>query len=137
MGTLALILLDTQAALWLDSGDAKLGPRSRQEIDRAWQSEGIAISAITFWETAMLRDKGRIRFPEDVLRWHRMLLDQGYVEIPINGEIAARAGLLPDMHGDPADRIIVATALEGHHLVTSDRKILSWPGQLTRLDARQ
>ena len=132
-----MILLDTQAALWLDSGDVKLGPRARQEIDRAWQSEGVAISAITFWETAMLRDKGRIRFPDDVLQWRLILLAQGYVEIPVDGEIAADAGLIPDMHGDPADRIIVATALEGHQLITSDRKILSWPGHLTRLDASQ
>ena len=132
-----MILLDTQAALWMDSGDARLGPRSRQEIERAWQSEGIAVSAITFWETAMLRDKGRIRFPDDVLSWRRVLLRQGYIEIPVNGEIAARAGALPDIHGDPADRIILATALEGHQLITSDRKLLGWPGQLSRLDARQ
>ena len=85
----------------------------------------------------MLRDKGRIRFPDDVLEWRRVLLGQGYIEIPVTGEIAARAGLSPDIHGDPADRIIVATALGGHQLITSDRKILAWSGQLTRLDARQ
>lgn len=131
------MLLDTQATLWHRLGDPQLGSRAREAIDQAWLSNELAISAITFWETAMLRDKGRIRFPDDVLQWRLMLLAQGYVEIPINGEIAARAGLLPDIHGDPADRIIVATALEGHHLVTSDRKILAWPGQLARLDARQ
>jgi len=131
-----LILLDTQAALWLDSGDPRLGPHSRQEIERAWQSEGIAVSAITFWETAMLRDKGRIKFPDDVLRWRRILLGQGYIEISVTGEIAARAGLIPGMHGDPADRIIVATGLEGHQIITSDMKILAWPGQLSRMDAR-
>ena len=64
----------------------------------------------------MLRDKGRIRFPDDVLGWRRVLLGQGYIEIPVNGDIAARAGLLPDLHGDPADRIIVATALEDTRL---------------------
>ena len=85
----------------------------------------------------MLRDKGRIRFPDDVHRWRRILLSQGYIEIPVNGEIAARAGQLPDIHGDPADRIIVATALEGHLLVTSDRKILDWPGRMLRFNARQ
>jgi PIN domain nuclease of toxin-antitoxin system len=85
----------------------------------------------------MLRDKGRIRFPDDVLRWRRILLPQGYVEIPVSGEIVTIVGSLPSMHGDPADRIIVATALEGHQLITSDRKILAWPGQLPRLDVRQ
>ena len=132
-----MILLDTQASLWHRLGDPQLGPRARETIEEAWFSNQLAVSAITFWETAMLRDKGRIRFPDDVLSWRRVLLGQGYIEIPVNGEIAARAGLIPDMHGDPADRIIVATALEGHQLITSDRKILAWPGQLTRLNARQ
>ena len=131
------MLLDTQATLWHRLGDPQLGPQTRETIEQAWFSNQLAISAITFWETAMLRDRGRIRFPDDVHRWRRILLGQGYIEIPVNGEIAARAGLIPDMHGDPADRIIVATALEGHQLITSDRKILAWPGQLPRLDARR
>ena len=52
--------------------------------------------------------------------------------------------MLPDTHtalwlraGDPADRIIVATALQGHTLVTGDRTILAWDGNLARLDARE
>ena len=85
----------------------------------------------------MLREKGRLRFPVDVLQWRRELLAQEIVEIPITGLIAASAGLLDNMHGDPADRLIVATALEGHRLITSDRQILAWPGQLSRIDARQ
>lgn len=65
------------------------------------------------------------------------MLDQGVVEIMVDGEIAVRAGLLPDVHGDPADRIIIATALEGHQLVTADQRILDWPGSMSRLDARE
>ena len=68
--------------------------------------------------------------------WRRDLLDRGVIEIPVDGGIATRAGLLPDMHGGPADRIIVATALEGHQLVTADGKILQWPGPLSKLDAK-
>ena len=85
----------------------------------------------------MLKDKGRIVFPDDVLLWRRGQLASGWTEIPVNGEIAARAGALPNIHGDPADRIVVATAQEGHLLVTSDRQILAWPGPLQCLDARQ
>ena len=48
---------------------------------------------------------------------------------------AFRAATLTDFHADPADRLIVATALAGHRLVTSDRRILEWPGKLSRLDA--
>ncbi len=85
----------------------------------------------------MLIQKGRISLPIALDSWRRDLLDYGLAEIPVDAEIAARAGFLPNLHGDPADRIIVATALQGHTLVTSDRRILDWPGQLPRLDARR
>ena len=56
---------------------------------------------------------------------------------PVNGLIAARAGLLPNLHGDPADRLIVATALEGHQLITADERMLAWPGNLDRVRATE
>lgn len=131
-----MILLDTQVLLWLRLGSSRLGPRSLHEIERAWQYDEIGVSAISFWEVAMLKEKGRLRFHEDVGLWRREQLEQGVVEIPVDGEIAVRAGLLPDAHGDPADRIIIASALEGHRLVTADQRILDWPGTLSTLDAR-
>ena len=132
-----MMLLDTHTALWLRAGDARLGPVARAEIQRAWESDAVALSAISFWEIAMLRDKDRIRYPIDVELWRREFLAQGMVEIPIDGEIAARAGFLEAIHADPADRIIVSTALKGHTLVTADQAILEWPGNLHRLDARE
>ena len=83
----------------------------------------------------MLYEKGRLELLVDIGTWRVSLLNEGLVEVPVDGEIAARAGLLPDMRGDPADRIIVATALDRHRLVTADRRILEWPGRLNRLDA--
>ncbi len=130
-----MILLDTHVMLWLRLGVPRLGTNARREIDQAWQSNEVGVSAISFWEVAMLKDKGRIRFPMDVGRWRREQLAQGLIEISVDGEIATRAGLLPNMHGDPADRLIVATALSGHRLVTADQRILDWSGQLNRLDA--
>lgn len=130
-----MILLDTHVMLWLRLGEPRLGTNARREIDQAWQSNEVGVSAISFWEVAMFKDKGRIRFPMDVELWRREQLAQGLVEISVDGEIAARAGLLPNMHGDPADRLIVATALAGHRLVTADQRILDWSGRLSRLDA--
>ena len=130
-----MILLDTQVMLWLRSGDPKLGAQARIEIDRAWHSDGVAVSAISFWEVAMLKQKGRLRFPEDVGMWRREQLDQGIAEVPVDGDIGIRAAELTDFHGDPADRIIVATALGGHQLVTADRRILEWSGAVNRLHA--
>ena len=129
------MVMDTHAALWLRAGDAKLGPVARVEIQRAWEAEAIAISAISFWEMAMLREKGRIGYPDDVSLWRREQLGQGLIEIPVDGEIGIRANALIDFHADPADRIIVATAMNGHQLVTADRRILDWPGGLRCLDA--
>ena len=82
-------------------------------------------------------EKGQLRLDTDLLSWRRRFLDTGISEVPVHGEIAARAGLLPLIHGDPADRLIVATALAGHQLVTADRRILDWPGNLHRQDAAE
>ena len=80
----------------------------------------------------MLREKGRIAFPKDVSLWRREQLEQGIIEIPIDGEIGIRANELADFHTDPADRIIGATALRGHRLVTADERVLVWNGSLDR-----
>ena len=61
-----MILLDTHTALWLRAGDPKLGPVARAAIERAWQAAEVAMSAMSFWEMAMLREKGRIEYPEDM-----------------------------------------------------------------------
>ena len=132
-----LLLLDTNALLWMRIGDRRLGNIARREVERAWQSDELAVSAISFWEVGMLVDKGRINLADDVQVWRRDLLEQGMVEIPIDGETAIRSVQLTDFHADPADRLIVATALAGHRLVTSDRRILEWPGKLNRLDATE
>jgi len=131
-----LILLDTHVLIWQEQGDLRLGPQARRVIARALQEDRTAVSAISFWEVGMRVQKGRLDLFFDLGVWRRDLLDRGLIEIPVDGGIATRAGLLPNIHGDPADRIIVATALEGHQLVTADGKILRWPGQLGGLDAR-
>ena len=131
-----MILLDTHVSLWLRLGDARLGLVARAEIQRAWESDEVGLSAISFWEMAMLRERRRIRHPDDVGQWRQEHLSQGMIEIPVDGEIGIRASGLENFHADPADRIIVATALSGHRLVTPDEQILAWAGNVDRLDAR-
>ena len=128
-------LLDTHTLLWLRAGDPKLGPAAREEIQRAWEANEVAVSAMSFWEIAMLKEKGRIIYPDDVGLWRLQQLSEGLIEIPVDGAIGIRANSLQDFHPDPADRIIVATALEGHQLITADKFILAWSGDLDRLDA--
>ena len=132
-----MILLDTHAALWLRVGDRRLGSLARAEIQEAWEGHEVAVSAMSFWEMAMLKAKGRIVFPEDVGLWRLEQLGQGLIEIPFDGDIGIRASALADFHADPAGRIIVATALGGHRLVTADERILAWTGNVVRLDARE
>jgi PIN domain nuclease of toxin-antitoxin system len=131
-----LTLLDTHVLIWHESGDSKLGPQARRAFGRALQDGEAAVSAISFWEVGMRIRKGRLDLLLDPDAWRRDLLNQGLIEIPIDGGIASRAGLLTKIPGDPADRIIVATALEGHRLMTADQQILEWPGPLRCMSAR-
>ena len=131
------MLLDTHVMLWLRLGDERLGAGARSAIDQAWRVDDVCVSAISFWEVALLKRRRRIKFPEDVGRWRREQLEQGVAEIPVDGAIGIRAATLTDFHADPADRLIVATALGGHQLVTADHRILSWSGHLRRLDAAE
>lgn len=132
-----MILLDTHVIIWLSTGDRRLGQQANHEITGALLEDNAAISAISLWEIGMRVQKNHINLGLTLDAWRRALIDDGFTEIPVDGEIAMRAVLLPEMHGDPADRLIVATALGGHRLVTADRRILDWPGSLDRLDAAE
>ena len=132
-----MLIMDTHTLVWLRYGDNRLGNDARRESELAWRNNDAAVSAFTFWEVAMLRGKDRLYSPDDVTGWRRELLGQGLIEIPVDGDIGILANALANFHSDPADRIIVATALGGHRLVTADERILTWGGSLDRLDARQ
>lgn len=86
----------------------------------------------------MLVDKGRIALPLAVEGWRAGLLSAGLVEIPLDGRIALAAAGVADLHRDPADRLIVASAgVRNATLVTADEKLLAWNADLPRLDARR
>ena len=133
--TESVILLDTHVLIWLRSGDRRLGSTARREIDRALEVGDAAASSISFWEVALLAERRRIELDFEVGEWRQLLLREGLLEMPVNGDIAIRAAKLEGLRRDPADRLIIATALEGHQLVTADRQILDWQSSLDRLDA--
>ena len=131
-----MILLDTHILIWLDQGNTSLGPQAREAIDRALQSNLLAVSAITFWEASLLQRKGRIQLPE-AQGWRISLLGMGLIEIPIDGKIGIYSNNLADFHPDPADRLIVSSAIQHNAtLVTADQRILDWGGSVMRLDGR-
>ena len=127
--------MDTQALLWWNSGDPKLGPNARREIENAARTGQLAVSAISFWEIGWLLARRRLSLDLDIETLRAELLADGLVELPLTGEMAVRAAKSPNLHSDPADRFIVAVALDGHPLLTADRLILDWPGDLDRIRA--
>lgn len=137
-----MILLDTNVAVWLFQADPQLAPTGRRRIERERSAEGVCISAITCWELSMLVDKGRLVLGRDPLDWIEAALAEPGVHLaPISPDIGVEAGRLPPgIHGDPADRIIVATARHlGCPLLTTDRKIIAYAktGHVQAIDARR
>jgi PIN domain nuclease of toxin-antitoxin system len=132
-----MILLDTHAAIWLTTGHG-LGKRSQRIADKALNDDDLTISAISFWELAMLIAKGRLRALKSLGEQRAKMLAAGIHELPITGEIAILACEIEDLHGDPADRIIAATAIvHNAALMTADANLLGWKHQLKRQDAEQ
>jgi PIN domain nuclease of toxin-antitoxin system len=89
------------------------------------------VSAITPWEIGILVSKKRIDLYRDVMDWVRDALSlPGVSLVPLSAEIAVGSTRLPwEMHADPADRILVATARNlGATLVTADRALLNMAG---------
>ena len=131
------ILLDTNALIWAMDGDQRLGLASRDMADQALRDNLLFVSPISFWEVALLTRRGRLTLAYSSGEWRRITLGLGIVEIPLTGEIGILAAELEGLPGDPADRIITATALlRGQTLLTSDRRILDWQGLVARHDAR-
>ncbi len=131
-----MIVLDTHALIWLTTANRKIGRRAGALIDEQWNFGAVAVSAISFWEVALLSSAGRVKLP-DVAQWRLGRLANGLIELPLDGESAVRAAGLAGLPGDPAGRFIVATALAHHAtLVTADERILGWAGKLDRFDAR-
>lgn len=122
------LLLDTHVALWLDSGDNRLRSATQAMIDGCWRNGGtICLSAITVWEIALLVDTGRIVLDLPIEAWiERFLQRPGIQPVPLGHRAASRSYRLhPLEHRDPADRLLIATAIElGCPLVTYDERIL-------------
>ena len=133
-----MVLLDTHALIWVVEGNGRLGRRASRLVDAELQADHLGVASISFWEIAMLVKRGRLTVEPSVDQWRLRVLGLGVEEIPLTGDVAISAVRLPDLHHDPADRFIMATAMAtGATLVTADDRILRWPGTLNRHDARR
>jgi PIN domain nuclease of toxin-antitoxin system len=121
------LLLDTHVALWLDNGDERLRGSTLSLIEGCWKSGGkILISAVTAWEIAQLASSGRIDLDLPAAEWiERFVDDPGIEAVPLTHRAATGAYRLRHLeHRDPADRLLIATAIElACPLVTYDARI--------------
>lgn len=117
------LLLDTHVFLWWLVNDQRLGERARGFIQDP--KNQIFVSAATTWEISIKRALGKISAPEDM---SSIIDDEGFIALSINAYHGDQAGLLPDLHKDPFDRMLIAQAQsEGLVLVTADEKIFKYP----------
>lgn len=122
-----MVVLDTHAWIWWADDPARLSRAARDAITEA---DPIGVSAISCWEVGMLALGGRITLDRDVSRWVRQALGQpGVVALPIEPKVALDAARLEreGFVGDPADRLIYATARDtGAVLVTRDERLRAY-----------
>ena len=123
------IVLDTHILIWLLNSDKKISLKIVDYCTKVSKSNFLLISAISIWEIAMLEKKKRISFFQPISQWVEEVLSLPYIRIvELRPQIAIESCNLPgEFHGDPADRIIIATArILNVPLVTMDRKIIAY-----------
>lgn len=118
-----MILLDTHVWLWWLLGEGPLSDEERTTLDEHASKKEIAISAASIWEAEMLQRKGMIELQPSFKTWIDLATQKGVCTvIPIDKDvILAQEKLPPEFPNDPADRLIVATALlKEYPLATKD-----------------
>ena len=125
-----MILLDTHVWRWWVDRDPKLSEEHRVVIQAALRDQsGLGVSVFSCWEIGMLVAKGRIRLRLSSNTWiTEALAPAGIDALSLTPAIAPASSNLPgEIHGDPADRIIVATARAYNaRLLTADAKLLAY-----------
>jgi PIN domain nuclease of toxin-antitoxin system len=116
------LLLDTHVLLWAAGQPEKLTPAARALLlDTA---HDLFFSPVSLWEVSIKRSLNRPDFRVDPRRLWRMLVTNGYREVPVTSEHTVAVDALPQLHKDPFDRLLLAQArTEGFDLLTADRNL--------------
>ncbi len=126
------VLLDTHLLLWAAGAPEKLPDAARKIIE----DPGVELwfSAASLWEIAIKRGLGRADFRVDPRLLRRGLAENGYVELAVTGAHAVAVDLLPPLHRDPFDRMLVAQAIaESITLLTGDALVAQYPGPIRQV----
>jgi PIN domain nuclease of toxin-antitoxin system len=123
------LLLDTHLLLWAAGHPEKLSRSARKLLDDP--DHELLFSAASLWEIAIKRSLGRADFRVEPRLLRRGLLDNGYTELPITSQHAVSIDVLPPLHRDPFDRLLVSQALvEGVTLLTTDEQVARYAGPI-------
>ena len=125
-----MIVLDTHAWVWWVASPDLLSARAQEAIEPARERQAIYVSAVSCWEIALLVRKGRLELTIPVEEWVARCEALPWLQfVPLDNRIALRSNRLPgELHEDPADRILIATALTlGYPLISKDNKIRDYP----------
>ena len=123
------LLLDTHVLLWAAGMPERL-PGDVRALLEAEDAKPF-FSAASLWEIAIKSGLGRADFRVDPRVLRRGLLENGYAELPVTGAHAVAVDLLPPIHKDPFDRLLIAQArVEGLTLLTADRMVARYPGPI-------
>lgn len=123
------LLLDTQLLLWAVTEPERIPARARKLLQES--ENELLFSVASLWEVAIKRSRGRQDFQIDPRLIRRGLIDNGYGELPIEGDHVVAVQSLPFTHKDPFDRILIAQAtVEGVTLLTTDAVVARYPGPI-------
>lgn len=119
-----MILLDTCALIWWTLDPKKLSPKALRACQKMEQSEGL-ISSISIWEIGVKIKNKKLEIGMSIEKYTELLHKLGYLKIiPVDDQIWIRNLSLNWEHADPADRTIVATAMDHRaNIVTADERI--------------
>ncbi len=125
-----MILLDTHVWIWFISNPELLSKAAKKSVETAMEEKGIFISCISAWEVALLSAKKRLELTLDATDWIAASEKLPFFQfIPVDNQVAVKSVNLPQpLHSDPADRIIIASAITiGAPVVTKDEKLWHYP----------
>lgn len=105
-----MFLLDTHLLLWAAFDPSRLSAKATKVLQS--RTVPLAFSLASLWEVAIKTSLGRPDFVVEPDLLHRALLAEGLVELPIRAAHLARVAVLPWVHRDPFDRLLVAQAAE-------------------------
>jgi PIN domain nuclease of toxin-antitoxin system len=126
------LLLDTHVLLWAVAMPTRFTKKIRQLLNDP--NTTLIFSAASLWEISIKCGLNRADFQVDARVLRRVLIERGYIELPITSEHAINIESLPPLHKDPFDRLLISQAIvEGIKLLTADEIVATYPAPIQKI----